>query len=211
MAWTDLSFPSNSLLTSLKMTQLDENFDAMAAGNAGAPAVNVNSFMVSGVASIATLNIGVGLTGVSVVSGALFHAVSGFNTAQVGSFGLLDASSGVQVEAVAPATPVAGRFYGDTAIRAWGMVNCAGTLLASVGVSAIGTPVTGMRTISWATAFASGSSYAVIGQCMMNGVGGSALLFDPRSQNGAGAVLTTFQSGDGAIVNRPCMFIAVGS
>ena len=60
MAWTDLSFPSNSLLTSLKMTQLDENFDAVAAGNAGAPALNVNSFMVSGVASLATLNISSG-------------------------------------------------------------------------------------------------------------------------------------------------------
>ena len=92
MAWTDLSFPSNSLLTSLKMTQLDENFDAVAAGNAGAPALNVNSFMVSGVASLATLNISSGGRILAPFSGGLFNANSGFNTAQVGSFGLVNAT-----------------------------------------------------------------------------------------------------------------------
>lgn len=37
MAWTDLAFSFGSLLTSTKMTQLDANFDAMAAGDSGAP------------------------------------------------------------------------------------------------------------------------------------------------------------------------------
>jgi len=39
MAWTDLTFASGSLLTSEKMTYLDENFDALAAGSAGAPKI----------------------------------------------------------------------------------------------------------------------------------------------------------------------------
>ncbi|HKJ87611.1 MAG TPA: hypothetical protein VKA48_03800 [Gammaproteobacteria bacterium] len=39
MPWTDLSFPFGSILTSSKMTQLDDNFEALANGDSGAPAV----------------------------------------------------------------------------------------------------------------------------------------------------------------------------
>lgn len=39
MAWTDLSFSYGSLLTSTKMTQVDDNFDALAAGSSGAPKI----------------------------------------------------------------------------------------------------------------------------------------------------------------------------
>ncbi len=39
MAWTNLTFPFASLLSSTKMTQMDDNFDALAAGLAGAPKV----------------------------------------------------------------------------------------------------------------------------------------------------------------------------
>lgn len=39
MAWTNLTFAYNSLLTSTKMTQLDDNFDALAAGASGAPEI----------------------------------------------------------------------------------------------------------------------------------------------------------------------------
>jgi hypothetical protein len=39
MAWTELTFPFGSLLTSTKMTQLDANLDALAAGDAGAPKI----------------------------------------------------------------------------------------------------------------------------------------------------------------------------
>lgn len=37
--WYDLTFASGSLLTSTKMTQLDGNFDALAAGDTGAPQI----------------------------------------------------------------------------------------------------------------------------------------------------------------------------
>lgn len=37
--WTNLTFGFGSLLTSTKMTQLDENLDAMAEGSAGAPEI----------------------------------------------------------------------------------------------------------------------------------------------------------------------------
>lgn len=39
MAWTNLTFPFASLLTSTQMTQMDDNFDALAAGLAGAPPI----------------------------------------------------------------------------------------------------------------------------------------------------------------------------
>lgn len=45
MAWTDLSFPFGSLLSSTKMTQLDANLDALAAGDTGAPALKTNTVL----------------------------------------------------------------------------------------------------------------------------------------------------------------------
>lgn len=43
MAWTDLTFSFGSLLTGTKMTQLDDNFDALAAGESGAPAISLSN------------------------------------------------------------------------------------------------------------------------------------------------------------------------
>lgn len=39
MAWTNLTFNINSILTALKMTQLDANLDSLAAGDSGAPEI----------------------------------------------------------------------------------------------------------------------------------------------------------------------------
>ena len=39
MAWTDLTFAYGSKLTSTQMTQLDDNFDALAAGDSGHPEI----------------------------------------------------------------------------------------------------------------------------------------------------------------------------
>jgi hypothetical protein len=39
MAWTNLNFLANSLLTALKLTQMQANFAALAAGDAGAPRI----------------------------------------------------------------------------------------------------------------------------------------------------------------------------
>jgi hypothetical protein len=39
MAWTDLDFPFGSVLSSSKMTQLDDNFEALANGDSGAPSI----------------------------------------------------------------------------------------------------------------------------------------------------------------------------
>lgn len=39
MPWTDLSFPFGSILTSSKMTQLDDNFEALANADSGAPTI----------------------------------------------------------------------------------------------------------------------------------------------------------------------------
>ena len=39
MAWTDVTFAFGSILTSTKMTQLDDNFDALANGDSGSPKI----------------------------------------------------------------------------------------------------------------------------------------------------------------------------
>ncbi len=62
MAWTDLTFPAGSVLTATKMTQLDENFDALAAQNAGAPLVTfpnspTTAFMATGVSSLDRIDV----------------------------------------------------------------------------------------------------------------------------------------------------------
>lgn len=44
MAWTDLTFSFGAVLTSTQMTQLDDNFDALAAGSSGAPKISNTAF-----------------------------------------------------------------------------------------------------------------------------------------------------------------------
>src|SRR3990172_1326827 len=57
MTWSDLTFTSSHILTASDMNRLQGNFAALAEGGSGAPPLAVNSFMVTGVASIATLNV----------------------------------------------------------------------------------------------------------------------------------------------------------
>ena len=51
MAWTNLSFPFGSILTSSKMTQLDDNLDALANGDAGAPQIQTAAIADNAVTS----------------------------------------------------------------------------------------------------------------------------------------------------------------
>lgn len=44
MAWTNLTFAFGSTLTSAKMTQMDDNFDALANGDAGAPRIQTAAY-----------------------------------------------------------------------------------------------------------------------------------------------------------------------
>ena len=55
MSWTDLTFTGSHILTASDMSRHQGNFSAMAAGEAGAPPIAVNSLMATGVASIDTL------------------------------------------------------------------------------------------------------------------------------------------------------------
>lgn len=59
MAWTNLTFAFGSLLTSTKMTQMYDNFAALAAGDSGAPNVIVDgSNITSGAITRAKLSTG---------------------------------------------------------------------------------------------------------------------------------------------------------
>jgi microcystin-dependent protein len=57
MAWNNFTFTSSQVLTASDMNGLHGNFAALAQGHAGAPALAVNSLMVTGVASIATVHV----------------------------------------------------------------------------------------------------------------------------------------------------------
>ncbi len=99
MAWTDLTFPAGSVLTGTKMTQLDENFDALAAQNAGAPLVFFPNSGTYGaqVFSLATVHAESGFVGPQVSSLGTVHAESGFVGPEVSSFGAVEVNSNLSV------------------------------------------------------------------------------------------------------------------
>lgn len=55
MAWTDITFAFEEVLTSTKMTNLDENFDALANGDSGAPAIQTAA-LADGAVTIAKIS-----------------------------------------------------------------------------------------------------------------------------------------------------------
>ena len=77
MAWDVISKDANSVLGSSEVNQLQSNFDALAAQDSGAPSINVNSFIASGVASLGT---------VYVASGMVVEGVTSFDTIEVNCF-----------------------------------------------------------------------------------------------------------------------------
>lgn len=105
MAWTDLTFVECSLLTAAKMTQLQDNFAALAGGAPGAPRPAIDD-----VASLATVHAASGFAGPQVSSLAQLHVGSGIAAPQVSSFGALHAGSGL----AAPGVSSLGRVQADS-------------------------------------------------------------------------------------------------
>jgi len=62
MPWDQTSFAAGQTLPAAKLTLIQSNFSAMAAGNSGAPPINVNSLVATGVASLAVLRVPLGYT-----------------------------------------------------------------------------------------------------------------------------------------------------
>ena len=139
------------------------------------------------------------------------NASSGFRTTQVASVGLLDASSGVNVSVVAPAAPVAGTFYRDTAIRAWVVVSANATFALEMGIASVANPATGIYTVTLATIFASSLSWAPF-VCGWNTNEEIIVTSDPRSLALGVATILTFAAGASATkFNAGFTFFAVGS
>lgn len=78
MAWTNLTFPFASLLTSLKMTQLDDNFDALAAGLTGAPPILEAAYGAGSIDRTALKTTTASITGTIPASGRLGIVLSAF-------------------------------------------------------------------------------------------------------------------------------------
>ncbi len=81
MAWTDLSFPFGSVLSSSQMTNLDANFDALAAGDTGAPTIQTSAYatgsiIAAGIAAnaITAAKIAAGAVGTSEIEGGAITA-----------------------------------------------------------------------------------------------------------------------------------------
>lgn len=217
MAWDVVSQTQNTVLPAARVNQLQDNFPAMAAQNSGAPVVTFPN-------SVLNANAGIGSTGVgsfgrlyassgSIVpfttSGGLVNATSGFNTAQVGSVGLLDASSGIQAEAVAPAAPIAGRFYKDTAIRAWLTCSADGSIYAEMGIASVANTATGIYVITLATSFSAAKSWCPNVSIFENI--GVAVYIDQRSMSGGAVVIETIGTTSLVLANRGFILWAVGS
>jgi hypothetical protein len=218
MAWNVESQTMNTPIPASRLNQLQDNFAAMAAQNSGAPVIlfpnsvlNANAGIAStGVGSFGRVNANSGVQTTQPVSGGVVNATSGFNTAQVGSFGLLDASSGVQVEVMAPAAPIAGRYYKDTAIRAWAVYSDNGVIDSQVGVSGVANAATGIYVVTLATAFSSSLSWCPMITTRTNNTASEGIRSDQRSQ-GAGSVALTARNSADALANRSGNFWAVGS
>ena len=201
MAWDVVSQTQLTVVPAANLNKLQDNFAALAAQNSGAPVIGFpNSW---GVANA-------GFVGAAVSSFHAYNAASGFRTTQVASVGLLDASSGVQVNVVAPAAPVAGRFYKDTAILAWAAISSVGAIVAEMGIAAVANPATGIFVITLATSFQAARSWIPAGSGL-NSTGADVVTqYDPNSQTGGSIALAIVDVG-GILRNRGFSFIAVGS
>ena len=199
MAWDVVSQTQLTVVPAANLNKLQDNFAALAAQNSGAPVIGFpNSW---GVANA-------GFVGAAVSSFHAYNAASGFRTTQVASVGLLDASSGVQVNVVAPAAPVAGRFYKDTAIRAWAVVSANGAFYSEMGIASVANPATDVYVVTLATSFETARSWMQIGYAYDNG--NFLLRTDVRSVSGSVCVLLG-RDVAGAAVAMGFTFLAVGS
>lgn len=91
MIWNALTFSDDNVLTGSEMNSLQDNFSAMAAGNSGSPAIDVNSLVATGVASLTSVIIS-SLFTAEVVSAKQITVDSGIQ-ADAGSFNQLETNS----------------------------------------------------------------------------------------------------------------------
>jgi hypothetical protein len=176
MAWTDLTFVECSVLSAAKMTQLQGNFAALSAGEAGAPPLHID-----GVSSLAWLHASSGVLAPQVSSLGTLHVASGVAAPGVNSVGMLQVGSGVlapQVSSLAtlhvssevvlgasPAgTPLANGLYKGNVCKAWINFDGTGTISIrdSFNVTSITDNAVGDYTVTWDRDFAS-SVYTVVG------------------------------------------------
>ena len=115
MAWTSLTFVSCGVLTAGMMTQLQENFAALANGQPSAPPIAVNSLVWSGVASGADLVVS-SHAALRNVTASNVASLAEINVSSMGTFRMLAvsqvASIGVLgISGTPPASPSAGTLY----------------------------------------------------------------------------------------------------
>ena len=215
MAWDVVSQTLNTGLPASKINQLQDNFAALAAQNSGAPVVtfpssvlNANAGMAStGVGSFGSVNASSGMASTGVASVGAVNASSGFRTTEIGSFGTMHANS------PAPAAPVPGVFYKDTAIRAWVIASANGAMAAQMGIASVANPSTGKYVVTLSTSFSasSGHSWTAFG-FGANPNEEITVSIDPRSKSSGSVVCLTFATGaTPALFNAGFTMCAVGS
>jgi hypothetical protein len=151
MAWNDLTFVECSVLTAAKMTELQGNFAALAAGETGAPPLAMDA-----VSSLAWLHASSGVLAPQVSSFGTVHAGSGLLAPQVSSFGTLHAGSGM----LAPQVSSFGTLHAGSGVLA-PQVSSFGTLHAGSGVLA--PQVSSLGSVHVASAIVSPNGLALAG------------------------------------------------
>lgn len=167
MAWTNLSFAYGSALTSTKMTQLQANFAAMAAGDSGSPTI-VNATNLTGSGTVSNTATGGALL-TSVGRLVAFTAITATNatwspnaaTTRMVIFEVGAGSGGGQ------GTLGAGYYGygGKKGTTAWGVCNSvSGTYAATIGVGGAGGTSAGDGSVGGTTSFiGTGISLSAVG------------------------------------------------
>ncbi|HKI99953.1 MAG TPA: hypothetical protein VKB51_15870 [bacterium] len=146
MAWNELTFVECSVLTADKMTRLQGNFAALAAGESGAPPLHIDA-----VSSLATVHAASGFLGPAVSSLGTLHVGSGLLAPQVSSLGTLQVGSGIAAPGVnSLGTVVTQHGLATTLVTSVGYGNTE-TVIASLGLA-----VTGALRLRFDAAFFSG-------------------------------------------------------
>lgn len=98
MAWTNLTFPFGSVLTSTQMTQLDDNFDAVMAKSSGSP-VLADDYIVTAMIADSQVTTTKLASGERMTTANVIAATAGASTGAVGSYAmLLKPTSGAAIE-----------------------------------------------------------------------------------------------------------------
>lgn len=132
MAWTNLSFPFGSTLSSTQMTQMDDNFDAVMAKASGAP-VLANGYVVTAMIANSQVTTNKIESAEQMTTANVIAATAGASVGSVGTYAFLSYGSTINPGSTQPGAALV---YSDTS--ATGGTSPSGTWRAMGAILATG-------------------------------------------------------------------------